>query len=176
MGVGGAEGCDSGRDVTVKYTILSFETDEKLFEWESTKGDGHVAIEGSLCAVTSGEASREMFPFACGARAHAVTFATALGSISLVVARGAGGDEAGAGRRGHRSVKSSMPGKILHIHCKEGQRVEAGQPLLTIEAMKMENEIRSPNSGVIEKIAVESGQKIETGGLLVTLAEGERTE
>lgn len=160
----------------MKHTILSSETDEKLFECESAKGDVRVAIEGGLCAVASGEASREMFLFARGARADAVTFATALGSISLVVTRGGGDDESGAGRRGHRSVKSSMPGKILRIHCKEGEPVEAGQPLLTIEAMKMENEIRSPGAGVVEKIAVEAGQKVETGGLLVTLGAGEPGE
>jgi len=74
-----------------------------------------------------------------------------------------------SGGIGHHAVKSSIPGRVAQILCGKGDTVEAGQPLLVIEAMKMENEIRSPRAGVVEEISVEAGRKVETGELLVKL-------
>ncbi|MCH6553752.1 MAG: acetyl-CoA carboxylase biotin carboxyl carrier protein subunit, partial [Acidobacteria bacterium] len=52
---------------------------------------------------------------------------------------------------------------------KEGQRVAAGDPLLILEAMKMENELVAPVAGIVTQIAVATGETVEKGTLLVRL-------
>jgi pyruvate carboxylase subunit B len=62
-----------------------------------------------------------------------------------------------------------MPGKIVRVHACTGQAVKAGDGLLVMEAMKMENEIRAPRPGRVKEIAVREQQAVETGALLVLL-------
>lgn len=68
--------------------------------------------------------------------------------------------------QGKREVKTSMPGKIIDLLAAEGEDVEAGQAVLILEAMKMQNEIKSPISGRIKLIKPGPGDSVETGGLL----------
>jgi len=63
-------------------------------------------------------------------------------------------------------VKAMLPGTVVKILLKEGDRVNAGQPILILEAMKMENEIVSPKSGILKEIKVKEGQKVETNDIL----------
>ncbi len=63
-------------------------------------------------------------------------------------------------------VKSQMPGKIVRVLVKAGDEVKKGQSLLVMEAMKMENEIKSPQDGVIKEVRVAEGQAVETGSEL----------
>jgi pyruvate carboxylase subunit B len=77
------------------------------------------------------------------------------------------------GARGgsHQSeIKSVMPGVVKELRVAVGDRVEAGSPLLILEAMKMENEIRAPSDGVVQAIHVAAGQAVEKGAPLVELA------
>ncbi len=67
-------------------------------------------------------------------------------------------------------VKSVMPGVVKELLVAPDQPVQAGQALLILEAMKMENEIRAPREGVVERIHVEAGQAVEKGAQLVSLA------
>ena len=64
-------------------------------------------------------------------------------------------------------IKSQMPGKIVRILVKVGDAVIRGQSLLVMEAMKMENEIKSPQDGIIKEIKVKESQAIETGAELL---------
>lgn len=57
-------------------------------------------------------------------------------------------------------IKAPIPGLIKTVFVAEGDRVEAGQPLFVLEAMKMENEIHAPKSGVITQISVKPGQDV----------------
>ncbi|MBX7144739.1 MAG: biotin/lipoyl-binding protein [Oligoflexia bacterium] len=57
-------------------------------------------------------------------------------------------------------VVAPMPGIVTKLLVKAGDQVNAGQPLLTIEAMKMENSINSPCSGVVRKVCVEIGREV----------------
>ena len=70
---------------------------------------------------------------------------------------------------GRREVKASMPGKVIHVLVKIGDKVEPKQGLLVIEAMKMENEIKSQGAGEIREVHVEPGQAVESGEVLVVL-------
>jgi pyruvate carboxylase len=71
--------------------------------------------------------------------------------------------------KGPMDIQASMPGKIVKILVKVGQKIEKGQALLVLEAMKMENEIAAPQSGTLKAIHVDSGQSVENGQKLVTL-------
>ncbi|MEG1586486.1 MAG: acetyl-CoA carboxylase biotin carboxyl carrier protein subunit [Bacteroidales bacterium] len=66
-------------------------------------------------------------------------------------------------------LKAHLPGTIVRIDIKEGQRVKKGDLLLIHEAMKMENRVRSPFDGVIKKIGVEVGEKIKKDTLMVAI-------
>ncbi|MEW6272728.1 MAG: biotin/lipoyl-containing protein [Thermodesulfobacteriota bacterium] len=74
-----------------------------------------------------------------------------------------------AGGAGGREVKAVMPGKVVTILVAVGDAVERDQPLLVLEAMKMENDVKSPRKGTIKEIHVATGQAVETGELMVTL-------
>ena len=63
-----------------------------------------------------------------------------------------------------------MPGNILRIDVKEGDKVKAGQTLLILEAMKMENEITAPCSGTIAQMATTKGAQVNTGDLLFVIS------
>ncbi len=67
-------------------------------------------------------------------------------------------------------VKAPIPGLINRVLVKEGQEVRADQPLLVLEAMKMENEIRAPVGGRVEAVAISSGQTVAQNDLLVRLS------
>jgi len=72
---------------------------------------------------------------------------------------------AGAG-----TVKAPMPGTILSVKVSTGQQVKAGDVLLILEAMKMENEICAAGNGVVTQIRVQSGTTVNTGDPLIDLA------
>ena len=68
---------------------------------------------------------------------------------------------------GEGIVRAPMPGVILSIECKLGDKVEAGDILLMLEAMKMENAVYAPKSGVITKIVVSEKQNVKYGEILL---------
>ena len=70
---------------------------------------------------------------------------------------------------GQEIVESPMPGTILRIEVKEGQTVKAGDNLLILEAMKMENEILAPRDGRVSAITVNVGDSVDTGAKLVVI-------
>lgn len=76
----------------------------------------------------------------------------------------AGGKDAGA-------VATQMPGVVVRLMVEVGQAVELGAPVIVVEAMKMENELRAPSTGVVRAILVEPGQAVEAGTLLVSIGE-----
>lgn len=74
-----------------------------------------------------------------------------------------------SGAAGSITVESPMPGKILSVEKKVGDSVEAGQTIMILEAMKMENEIVAPEAGTIASINVSVNQSVEAGEVLATL-------
>jgi biotin carboxyl carrier protein len=79
----------------------------------------------------------------------------------------------GADHRTHgpRPVKAPMPGLVVRVEVKAGDQVKAGQGVVIIEAMKMENELRAEVAGVVGKVHVAAGETVEKGTLLVEFAE-----
>lgn len=68
------------------------------------------------------------------------------------------------------AVTAPMSGKIVNVFVSEGEKVEDGQTVLVLEAMKMENDVVAPQDGTVEKILVKEGQMVNAGDELITLA------
>lgn len=76
------------------------------------------------------------------------------------------GFEVGAAKQVN-AIKAPMPGLILEISVEVGQEVKENDPLLILEAMKMENSILSPRDGVIKSVTMTKGAAVEKGALLI---------
>ena len=70
---------------------------------------------------------------------------------------------------GPRPVVAPMPGMVLRLEVEEGDRVEEGQGVVIVEAMKMENELRAEAAGVVARVLVHEGQAVEKDQVLVEL-------
>jgi pyruvate carboxylase subunit B len=68
-----------------------------------------------------------------------------------------------------KTLTAPMPGLVVRIEVEVGDRVAAGQGIVIVEAMKMENELKAPADGVVASVAVAPGQTVEKGALLLTL-------
>ncbi|MCX7978847.1 MAG: acetyl-CoA carboxylase biotin carboxyl carrier protein subunit [Bdellovibrionaceae bacterium] len=73
----------------------------------------------------------------------------------------------GGGFGSHKELRAGMPGKIIELLVKPGQVVKANKPLLIMEAMKMENEMRAPRDVRVEEICVKQGDSVESGQVLI---------
>ena len=84
----------------------------------------------------------------------------------------AANSEAGGNRKAKQEVCAFMPGRVVSVLVKEGETVAAGDGILVIEAMKMENEIAAESAGRVAAIFVEPGQAVESGDRLFEVASG----
>ena len=78
-------------------------------------------------------------------------------------------DRAHVGSSGPTNVHAIIPGVMVAVSVAPGDTVTAGQQLLVIEAMKMQNELRAPRDGMVEQVAIGAGSRVEVGDLLVVL-------
>ena len=83
---------------------------------------------------------------------------------SLRSRRAAAGAEAGPAK-----ILAPMPGKIVRVLVAEGDPVEAGQGILVVEAMKMQNELKAPRAGRVTSVAVKTGDGVNAGTVLATV-------
>lgn len=90
-----------------------------------------------------------------------------LGTLEFVLHREASGRRAGAAAQG--GMEAPMPGVITKVMVEVGAEVEKGQPLVALEAMKMEHMIRAPRAGKVKRIAASPGQMVQAGVALVEL-------
>lgn len=90
-----------------------------------------------------------------------------LGAMDFVLEREAGGRKRDGGGTG--GLEAPMPGVVTRVMVKAGDSVEKGQPLLAIEAMKMEHVIRAPRAGRIARVAAAQGEMVKGGVALVEM-------
>lgn len=74
----------------------------------------------------------------------------------------------GRGLGGQENLKAGMPGKIVKTFVKAGDEIKAGEPLLIMEAMKMENEMKASSDVTIDRVHIKEGQNVESGALLIS--------
>lgn len=72
-----------------------------------------------------------------------------------------------AATHGPKPVRAPMPGLIVRVEAAAGETLRAGQGVVVMEAMKMENELKAENDGVVSRVLVEPGQAVEKGAVLV---------
>ena len=100
-------------------------------------------------------------------KVNGVEYKYSLESIFSYVRRGMINSD--ANKIDENNIIAPMPGKIVDLYLAEGDLVNAGEPILTLEAMKMQNEITANCNGVIRKIKVQPGQSVMKDELLVEI-------
>ena len=78
-------------------------------------------------------------------------------------------EEGARAAAGPQRIGAPMPGKIVRVLVRRGDLVVARQPLVVVEAMKMENELRAARDGTVSEIHVAEGQSVDAGALLVVV-------
>jgi pyruvate carboxylase subunit B len=161
--------------------IFEAQVDARTVRVEVRQRDGRysVALDGDAMEVDFAEAGPHFASlliagqsYEVGIERAALGYRVALPGASLMVRleasrRGGAATQARAG--GPARLEAPMPGKILRVLAAVGEPVTAGQGLIVMEAMKMENELRAPRAGRVQAINVGEGQAVETGALLVSL-------
>ena len=95
---------------------------------------------------------------------------TLIGKHAIVIGAGIGGMAAAAAvSGGDGKVRAAMNGRVVAVLVRQGERVEAGQPVMTLEAMKMEHVHTAPVSGTIAMIDVVEGEQVTTGKIVVEI-------
>ncbi len=148
-------------------------------------GSGRFLVDGVAVAAEVTETVRgRQWLIRVGGRPHEVTVLThepARLLIDGIEVTSSAVDErsvvASRGTRQHASgrheLRAPMPGLLRAVHVKEGDVVERDAPLITLEAMKMENELRAPARARVVKLSATAGAKVEGGAVLVVLADVE---
>jgi biotin carboxyl carrier protein len=108
-----------------------------------------------------GEGGRGALRVSVGAREYGVR----LTDPKHLRGAGPGGGEQG----GRAQVRAPMPGKVVRVLVGAGQAVAAGQGLVVVEAMKMQNELKSPKSGTVAELRAEPGATVNAGDVLVVV-------
>ena len=130
----------------MKYKVT---LNNRVYEVEVEQGEAMLVDEYELAAPAAPAPATAAAPVAAAAPAAA--------AAPVAVAAG-------------EAVKSPMPGNILKINVTQGQKVNEGDVIMILEAMKMENEIVATRSGTIAQIAVSKGAVVETGAVLAVIA------
>jgi biotin carboxyl carrier protein len=129
---------------------------------------------GSLSLVVDrGVASRPhasyLVTLAPGSNGSLVAMVGAVPVAVTVNGRRGSRASAGGGPSGPQSVKAPMPGRIARVLVQPGDRVRARQPVVVVEAMKMENELRAAHDGTVADVRAREGALVESGAVLVVI-------
>ena len=81
--------------------------------------------------------------------------------------RGSGGS--GGSADGLAEIRTMMPGKVVRLVAKAGDQVEKGDPVLVVEAMKMQNDLKAPKAGVVKEIRIPEGATVAAGDVLAVI-------
>jgi biotin carboxyl carrier protein len=145
-------------------------------------GNGHytVALDGAPVEIDLVETGRSFASLLVGDESHEVAIEKRpegyvvhfpADAVAVALAESARGAVAAAARpSGPARLTAPMPGRIVRVLREPGTEVAAGDGLVVIEAMKMENELRAPRAGRVQEVAVREGQAVEAGTLLLVVA------
>ena len=159
---------------------------DRLHQLEMTRKNGGIieaVVDGRKYTLSVSEPQPGLYSILCDGNSHEAvvlphqgSFRVRFGPWSWDVdpAQPGGADlSAGAAARaskgGRTAVRSVMPGRVLRVLVKPGERVEAKQGLVVVEAMKMENEVTAPRDGVVRELKVAPGRTVETGEILAVI-------
>ena len=115
-------------------------------------------LNNKVFELTSEKLNSDLFNVLLEGNQFEVTVRTALQEKAFKLLESAAGFQ-----HHHMEVKAPMPGLILKIRKNVGEKVELGESIIILEAMKMENDLKAPASGIIENIFVTEGSAVEKG-------------
>jgi biotin carboxyl carrier protein len=90
-------------------------------------------------------------------------------AVTLNGRRARHGSDGGAHGHGEQSITAPMPGRVVRVLVAAGEQVDARQPVVVVEAMKMENELKAPRAGRVKEIHVTPGTSVEAGRILAVI-------
>jgi biotin carboxyl carrier protein len=138
-----------------------------------------VLLDGAPLEVDLQETGSHFVSLLVGGKSHEVGLEKRPGGYTVVLtddvvevdlAEGTKGPVAPLRKPGGLArVTAPMPGKLVRVLVAAGQAVAAGDGLVVVEAMKMENELRAPKAGTVKEVPVREGQAVEAGTLLVVV-------
>lgn len=128
-------------------------------------------LRGGACVLGVGAERRELLADRSGGTVRLVLDGIAYEAQVEDARRAAlAGTAGGPGAQHHPSdLRAPMPGLVVKVLCQPGEVVERGQPLVVLQAMKMENELSLPRGGTVVAVNVEPGQTVDQGQILITL-------
>ncbi|WP_175750127.1 acetyl/propionyl/methylcrotonyl-CoA carboxylase subunit alpha [Burkholderia pyrrocinia] len=166
----------------------------RTLEWHAVDREADVTVayedDGAVARIAAGDAAAQ--PFAWTRGATPLDFDVTLGGVRSSGRVYADGDtfhvftqgaaetfewrnllaHAGDTEQGGGRLTAPMPGKVIAVLVEPGQKVEAGTPLIVMEAMKMEHTIGAPSAGVVAEVLYGVGDQVADGAQLLMMAEG----
>jgi biotin carboxyl carrier protein len=131
---------------------------------------GAVRLGGAGLSLLFGDRSVEAQIVAGAAPGEKLVWLDGVTAVATIDGRRARRGSGGAARdNGDRRILAPMPGRVVRVLVGPGDEVEARQPVLVIEAMKMENELRSPGEGTVAEVRVSEGMSVEANAVLVVV-------
>ncbi len=124
--------------------------------------------EGGLFLLRQENKAREMHVKPQGNSAYAVMVNGR--HVMAQVQKGNGTNHRRSEQGDAGTLLAPMPGMVVNVLVKEGQQVDCGEPLVVLESMKMQMQLRSPFSGLVQRVAVSNRAQVEKGTLLVQVA------
>ena len=144
---------------------LSFEEEKINYELIPVSGYSYLLkLNNKIFELTSEKINSDQFKILVGGNYYDITVRTALQEKAFKLL-----ESSSAHHSHHTDVKAPMPGLILKIRKSVGEKVEQGESVIILEAMKMENDLKAPASGYIEKIFVTEGSAVEKGTTLLSI-------
>jgi biotin carboxyl carrier protein len=132
------------------------------------------AAADALIAWSAGGSSLEVAISPVGSAGPPGTLAVRVGRTQLIAAvngrrRAGRHDDSRHGDTGPQRLLAPMPGKVVRVLVKVGDQVRARQPIVVVEAMKMENELRARADGTVAELPVRDGQSVDAGTLVALI-------
>ena len=159
---------DREEDVTLSLTDgrVAAEIGDRVytFELREIEPDCYLFFSNTNvheCRVSERAGAKGGFDVTIGGRSHAVTI--------VDPKRLRSGQNSDRHQHGVAEILAPMPGKVVRIHTEAGASVEKGAGLVVVEAMKMQNEMKSPRDGVVVSINVKPGDTVNAGDVLAVV-------